>query len=105
MTLSGFNALLLTSGFPVSCGNIPEEVEEEPPFIVYREINTDNFWADGIVYQKIHHCVVDLFTRGKDITSETALEAVLGNLYRNMTSTDEYDERITVTTYEVDFIE
>lgn len=105
MTLSQFSDLLDSSGLPTSYDLVPEQEETPTPFVVYRETNTDNMFADGVVYAVVHHCEVELYTNKKDLEAEAKVVEALGELYRNMVSEDKYDDGLTVITYEVDFIE
>ena len=54
-----------------------EGQEPEKPYVVYLYPSTDNFAADGIVYQAINELDIELYTEKKDIEAEKKVEAVL----------------------------
>lgn len=51
----------------------------EPPFILYRGDDTNNFKADNKVYYKQYSYIVDLVTTKKDIAKEIAIETLFAN--------------------------
>ena len=50
------------------------------PYLVWLEDSTDNFYADGLVYKKVRHIRVELYTDQKDPAAETRLENALAGL-------------------------
>lgn len=64
-------------GFPTAYHHFEEGQEPEKPYIVYLYPGTDNFAADGIVYQAINELDIELYTAKKDIEAEKKVEAVL----------------------------
>ncbi len=76
MTLAEFNTLLATTGYDVAYEHFPETEVPTMPFICYAETGSDNFGADGIVYQPIKVLQVQLFTKTKDTVAEGKLENV-----------------------------
>lgn len=64
-------------GFPTAYHHFEEGQEPEKPYIVYLYPGTDNFAADGIVYQAINELDIELYTEKKDIEAEKKVEAVL----------------------------
>lgn len=64
-------------GFPAAYHHFEEGREPEKPYIVYLYPSTDNFAADGIVYQAINELDIELYTEKKDIEAEKKVEAVL----------------------------
>ena len=48
-----------------------------PPYIAYYRLETNNFYADNKVYQKIDTYRIELYTLQKDVTLESQLEQLL----------------------------
>ena len=55
-------------------GTVPEM-----PFVCYLVSYSNNFAADGIVYDKINHIQIELYTDKKDLVSEGKIETALLN--------------------------
>ena len=89
--LSDFKNKLEASGLPVTYLSWPEDECPEMPFITFQETGTDNFAADGVVHQVIHNMQVDLFSHGKDLNAEDALENALSGVFWNKFQTSEDD--------------
>ena len=68
--ITGFKDKVGYRSFPV--GQAPEL-----PFIVYLVTNTDNFAADNVVYAVQTNVDIELYSKYKDLTSETLIEAAL----------------------------
>lgn len=49
------------------------------PFICFREVESNNFVADSIVYHKITEVNIELYSDRKDTTSENAIETMLNS--------------------------
>lgn len=64
-------------GLPVAYHHFEEGQSPEPPFLVYLYPGTNNFSADGVVYQGINQLDIELYTDKKDLESEKRVEAVL----------------------------
>ena len=64
-------------GLPFAYDHFAEGESPDPPFLVFLFPRSDNFSADGIVYQKIDALHVELYTDKKDPEAETQIEAVL----------------------------
>ena len=47
------------------------------PFVVYREIDTDTFKADGLTYYRPYSFQIELITEKKDIVLQKQLEDLL----------------------------
>lgn len=50
-----------------------------PPFILYRNDDTDTFKADDKTYHKDNNYIIDLVTDKKDVALEEQLETLLDN--------------------------
>lgn len=54
-----------------------EKEAVEPPFLVWYLPESNNFFADGIVYEKITRLNLELYTDQKDFELEECLESLL----------------------------
>lgn len=77
MTEAEVFQMIKSIGFPVAYHHFAEGQEPDKPYIVYLYPGTDNFSADGIVYQNINQVDVELYTETKNLQAEKAVEAVL----------------------------
>lgn len=103
MTLKELGDLLATTTLPVAQGNFPEEECPDMPFIVFEELRTNNFMADGKTFQKIKRVQIDLYSEQKDEVSEGLIETALEEIAWNITSEDfQEDERCHRTIYEIE---
>lgn len=64
-------------GFPTAYHHFEEGQEPEKPYLVYLYPGTNNFAADGTVYQGINRLDIELYTERKELESEKRVEAVL----------------------------
>lgn len=64
-------------GLPAAYHHFDEGQSPEPPFVAYLYLGTNNFSADGVVYQGINQLDIELYTNKKDLESEKRVEAVL----------------------------
>lgn len=102
MTLKEFGDMLATSGMPVAYLAFPADNCPSMPFITFQEVGSNNFGADGKVYQKVRTMQVDLFTSGKDETAEDALENALNDYFWNKYQTVEDSESCQRYTYTIE---
>lgn len=65
------------TGLPVTYHHFEEGQSPEPPFVVYLYPGTNNFSADGTVYQGINKLDIELYTDKKDLEAEHKVDAVL----------------------------
>ena len=74
-----YNLLTSITGFTakVCYRAFPEGAAPALPYIVYYVEQSDNFMADGKVYLQKNEVTIELYSQDKDVTSESALEAVL----------------------------
>lgn len=75
MTLKEFKSILDTTLLPVAYQAFPETDAPAMPFICYAEINSDNFKADGKVYEPIKVIEVQLFEASRSTTTEALIES------------------------------
>lgn len=64
-------------GLPFAYSHFAEGECPLPPFICYLYPRSDNFSADGRVYQKIDEVHIELYTDKKDLSIEGIVTAVL----------------------------
>ena len=69
--------LLKTLNIPVAYDHFDSNKNVTPPFIAYREIGTDTFNADDLVYYRPHEFEIELITEKKDLTLQQSLEDLL----------------------------
>lgn len=96
-SIPGFNNKVAYRAFPK--GKAPKL-----PFICYLCTQTSNFDADDTVYQVIQGVDIELYTKTKDVTTETAVETVLNSNNIVWEKYEEYidDEECYQITYEVE---
>lgn len=69
--------MIKSIGYPVAYHHFAEGQEPSKPYIVYLYPGSDNFPADGIVYQSVNQLDIELYTENKNLAAEKAVEAVL----------------------------
>lgn len=77
MTFAEITNMIESTGIPSAYYQFPENKAPDPPFICYFYTSSQDFYADGINYQKIEELVIELYTDTKDIETELAVESVL----------------------------
>lgn len=104
MILQEFHSILKSTGLPVAYLSFDETDVPDMPFITYQETGSNNFGADGIVYQPIKQMQVDLFTSNKDIEAEEKLETAFRNavIFWQKVQTVDDNEDCQRYTYEVE---
>ena len=65
------------TNLPLAYDHFAEGDSPDPPFLVFLFPSSDNFSADGQVYQKIDVLHVELYTDRKQPDVEAKVEAVL----------------------------
>ena len=81
MSLKEFKELLESTGIPVTYYAFPIVKAPKLPFICFRVDYSNNFSADGTVYKKNNHILVELYTKNKDVESEEKVENALSSFY------------------------
>lgn len=69
--------MIKSIGYPVAYHHYAEGQEPSKPYIVYLYPGSNNFSADGIVYQSVNQLDIELYTEKKNLAAEKAVEAVL----------------------------
>lgn len=89
------------TGLPFAYDHFAEGESPEPPFVCYLEAGSDNFAADGRVWQRVSRIHVELYTDEKDPSCEAAVEAALdaAGLFWEKSETWIPDERLYETLY------
>jgi hypothetical protein len=70
----------LSSVYPTAYWSYPEGKAPAMPYMVYFETPSDNFGADNKVYHKRNNVAIELLTKTKDQTAESAVENALDGL-------------------------
>lgn len=102
MTLAELKTLLDTTTYSVAYQHFPESNVPTMPFICYMETGSDNFAADGKVYEPVKMIQIQLFTKTKDTVAEGKVETALQNIYWNKTAEYNDDERCYRVVYEIE---
>ena len=77
MTYQEVIAMVEEMGLPYAYDHFAEGESPEPPFLVFLFPRSNNFSADGKVYQKINQLQLELYTDRKQPDLEKRVEAVL----------------------------
>ena len=77
MTYEEVMAMAEETGLPFAYDHFAEGESPDPPFLLFMFPYSDNFGADGMVYQKIDQLHFELYTDKKDPETEDIIEAVL----------------------------
>lgn len=77
MTMEDVLQMVKEVDIPAAYHHFEEGESPEPPFLVYLYPESNNFSADGIVYQKINRLDIELYTNKKDPVIEAKVEAML----------------------------
>lgn len=77
MTEAEVFQMVKSIGFPVAYHHFAEGQEPSKPYIVYLYPGSNNFAADGLVYQSVNQLDIELYTDKKIPAAEKAVEAVL----------------------------
>ena len=96
--------MLKTLEIPVAYDHFDSNKKVQPPFIVYRETNSDTFKADEITYFRDYNFEIELITEKKDITLQSNLESLLTNNnipYDLRDETWDRDEKIYHNIYDI----
>lgn len=64
-------------GYQVAYHHFEEGQSPDTPYIIYLYPETDNFSADGTVYQGINKLDIELYTDKKELDAEKRVETVL----------------------------
>ena len=104
MTRADVPALLERLGFSFAYDHFAEGEGPDPPFLVYRYPNADNFAADGVVYFKQDILHIEVYTDRKDPALEEKIEAALdeGGIFYGKGETWIDSEKLYEVLYEME---
>ena len=77
MKMSEIEKMLDEIGIPYRYHHFKTKEAVSPPFICYLYPESDNYFADGEVYQKINRLYIELYTDEKNLENEIMIETVL----------------------------
>ena len=77
MTYDEVVVMLKEIGLPLAYDHFAEGESPDPPFLIFLYPRSDNFVADGKVYQKINELHCELYIDAKQPDVEERVEAVL----------------------------
>lgn len=77
MTLEELKASLEATGLPVVYGAFPESDAPALPVICYLETDSNNFYADGVVYYSQNSIQVELYLKYRSFLVERKVEKAL----------------------------
>ena len=106
MTYDDIVAMLEGAGLPLAYDHYAEGESPDPPFLVFLFPSSNNFSADGKVYQKIDSLHVELYTDRKDPVLESNVEKVLDDhdIFYNKTEVWIPEERLYEVLYSTEVI-
>lgn len=93
-------------GFPAKYHHFEEGESPDPPFLVYLYPGSNNFAADGVVYQGINQLDIELYADKKDLVAEKRVEAVLNEhgFFYEKTETYLESEKMFEVLYEMEVL-
>lgn len=77
MTLEELKKVLEKTGLPVVYGTFPEADAPPLPVICYLETDSNNFYADGVVYYSQNSIQVELYLKYRSFLVERKVEKAL----------------------------
>ena len=77
MTAREVLTMVKAAGMPVAYHHFAEGQVPDMPYLIYLYPETNNFSADGTVYQGINRLELELYTDKKDLAAEKRVESVL----------------------------
>lgn len=106
MTEQEVYQMVKSIGFPVAYHHFEEGQSPDLPFLVYLYPESNNFSADGIVYQKITELDIELYTDKKNLNAEKKIETVLkkNGFFYNKTETYLDTEKMYEVLYEMEVV-
>lgn len=106
MTHAEVKAMVAEMKLPYAYDHFAEGEAHDPPFIVFLFPSSDNFAADGKVYQKIEQLDIELYTDQKDPIAELTVEDVLDEyeLFYNKTEVWIESEKLYEVLYSMEIL-
>jgi len=106
MTYTEIKKILEEANLPLAYDHFAEGESPNPPYLVFLFPASDNFAADGRVYQRIDQLDIELYTDLKDPNLEKKLETVLDRhgLFYEKTETWVDSERMYEVLYSTEVL-
>lgn len=104
MTLVELKRILDQIGYPVAYSHFNDS-PPSIPYICFRTLGTENFYADNKIYQEVIPVDIELYTEKKDLTAETKVKAALQDNGINYEMVPEVfidSEKLFMNTFEVE---
>lgn len=79
MSKERIEKMLAETGLPFQYHHFTEENAVDPPFVVWLNEESANFYADGVVYAVIDAMNIELYTDEKDHELEKRIEEIFKN--------------------------
>lgn len=104
MSVENIKEMLNEIGLPYEYDHFSTHNWIEPPFIVWKIPESDNFHADGITYAKIDVLNIELYSDEKDWSNEKKIEDILNKYGITYDKTGEYldSEKMYEVLYEME---
>ena len=106
MTYDEIAGMVEEIGLPYAYDHFAEGESPDPPFVVFLLPGTNNFMADGDVYQQVTEISIELYTDRKDPPTEERVEQVLAQYGVPWDKTEVWiaEERLFEVRYELDVL-
>ena len=91
---------LKSTGYPVAYQAFRSY--QNMPYLCWQVAYSSNFAADGIVYRKIDHIQIELYTPRKNLAAESRVEAALAPYFCEKTETYIESETARQVIYEIE---
>lgn len=104
MTLKEVATLIASFGFSCRYSHFSET--PAPPYVVYYYPSENDVMADNSNYANRRQLFIELYTKGKDFTSESTIESALKGAGLTWYKQTDFlnDEKLFQTTYELEVI-
>lgn len=102
MTLEEIKVRLSGTGYPVAYRAWPEEQAPPMPYLLFLAAGSDNFAADGGVYQSFTRVQIELYSKLKDQAAEEKVESALGFTFWEKTEIYLDSEKCYEVLYEIE---
>lgn len=104
MTYNEIADMIKEIGIPSSYYQFEEDTAVPPPFICYYYPEQNGFYADDITYARRERLVIEIYTRGKDVSLEGKVQEVLTKNRMPFRRYESYidTERLYMNTYETE---
>lgn len=106
MTYQGIAQMVESIGLPCAYSHFEDDTVKAPPYICWIYPNNADFYADNSNYQTIELVQLELYTKTKSISWESAVEAVLSGYGISWAKNSGYldDEQMNMTTWQFDVV-